>query len=44
MHHMDADREKAGRELPRNATTYIEQIYDATSHESAALRPSTPSL
>ena len=40
MHHMDADkayREKARRELYKNATNYIEQILEATSHKTAAV-------
>ena len=47
MHHMDADseyREKAWRELRKNATSYIEQILEATSHKTATVRPLTPYL
>ncbi len=43
MHHMDADkayRERAIRELHKNATSYIEQILEATSQETA-VRPPT---
>ena len=39
---MDADEtygEKAWRELHKNATSYIEQILEATSHETAAVWP-----
>ena len=42
MHHMNADktpREKA--KLYNNPTSYIEQILEATSHETTALRPPT---
>ena len=41
MHHMDADkayREKDWWELVKNAISYIEQILDPTSHETAAIR------
>ena len=47
MHHIDADktqREKARRELHKNTTTYIEQILETTSHETAVLRPPTSYL
>ena len=40
MHHMDADkacREKARRELHKNATSYIEQIMKETSYKTAAV-------
>ena len=40
MHYMNADkacREKARLELHKNATSYIEQILEATSHKTAAL-------
>ena len=40
MHHMDADKthgEKATWKLQKNATSYIEQILEATSHETAAV-------
>ena len=39
---MDADlayKEKVRRELHKNATSYIEQILEATSHKIAAVRP-----
>ena len=42
MHYMDADKaywEKSRRELHKNATSYIEQILEAASHEIAAVRP-----
>ena len=41
MHHMDANeayREKARRELHKNAASHIEQILEATSHNIAATR------
>ena len=41
---MDADlvyREKARRKSHQNATGYIEEILEATSHEAAAVRPPT---
>ena len=44
MHHMDAGlahREKARWELHKNAMCYIEQILEATSHKTAAVRPPT---
>ena len=44
---MDADKEykeKAIRELHKNATSYIEQILEATSNKAAAVRPSTSHL
>ena len=47
MHHMDNDqeyREKSWRELHKNATSYIEQILEATSHGTAAVLPPTPPL
>ena len=47
MHHMDTDkvyREKARQELHKNAMSYIEQIQEATSHETAAVRPPTSHL
>ena len=40
MQHMNAGkapREKAWRQLHKNATSYIEQILDATSHKTAVL-------
>ena len=42
MEHMDADktyREKVSRELHKNATSYIEQILEVTSHKKAAVKP-----
>ena len=42
MHHIDADkvyREKAKRELHKSTTSYTEQIREATSQETAAVRP-----
>ena len=47
MHHIDADkayREKAGQELHKNTTSQIEQILDATSYKTAAVRPPTSHL
>ena len=47
MHHMDADkayREKARWELHKNATSYIEQNLEATSHKTAPVRSSTSYL
>ena len=47
IHHMDADktyREKARRELHKNATSYTEQILEATPHEKTAARPFTSHL
>ena len=47
MHHMDADwayREKAGQELLKNATSYIEQILEATPHKTPAVQPPTSHL
>ena len=43
-HHMDADkgyREKPRLQLHKNASSYIEQILEATSHKKAAVRPPT---
>ena len=40
MHHMDAhemNREKAKLKLHKNATSYFEQILEATPHETAAV-------
>ena len=42
MHHMGADkanREKAWPEQHKNATSYIEQILEATSHKTAVVQP-----
>ena len=47
MHHMDADkthREKTRWELQENATSYIEQILEATSHETRTVWPLTSNL
>ena len=44
---MDADeayREKTGRDLYKNAPSYIEQILEATSQKTAAVRPPTSNL
>ena len=41
---MDADkayREKARREMLKNATTFVEQIQEATPHETTAVWPLT---
>ena len=45
MHHMYVEktyREKDGGELYKNAWSRIEQILEATTHETAAVRPLTP--
>ena len=47
MHHMDADKgygEKARRQLHKNATSYIEQIPEATSYKTITVRPPTTHL
>ena len=47
MHHMNTDkayREKARQKLHKNVTSYIEQILEATSHETATVRPLTSHL
>ena len=47
MHHMDADEvysEKAWRELYMNVTNFMEQILEATSHETTDVRPPTSYL
>ena len=47
MNYIDADkvyREKARQELLKNATSYIEQILEVTSHETAAVRAPTSYL
>ena len=47
MHYVNADkvyREKARQELHKNATSYTEQILEATSHKKAAVRPPTSHL
>ena len=44
---MDADetyREKGRQELLKNATSYIEQILEAISHETTAVRAPTTYL
>ena len=45
MHHTDADKtykEKARWELLKNATSYIEQIMEATSQEITTVQPPIP--
>ena len=47
MHHMGADemyREKARRKLHRNASIYIENIIEAKSHKTDAVRSPTSHL
>ena len=47
MHRIDANkayREKARRELHKNATSKMEQILEATSHKRVAIRPLTSHL
>ena len=47
MHYMDADKvywEKARLELHKNATSYIEQIQEATSHKTATVQTPTSHL
>ena len=47
MHFMDTDKvywEKISWELHKNATSYTEQILEATSHETAVIRPLTSDL
>ena len=47
MHHKDTDkayREKTRWELHKNATSYIKQILEPTSHETAAVQPPTSNL
>ena len=47
MYHMDANKtywEKARWELHKNALSYLEQIQEATSHETSAVRPLTSHL
>ena len=47
MHHMDTDKaykEKARQELHKNAMSYIEQILEATSYKTAAVKPPTSNL
>ena len=47
MHHMDADkthREKAIRELHKNAASYVEQILEATRDETTTVLQFTSNL
>ena len=47
MRCMDADkayREKARNHLYKNATSYIEQILERTSHKTVAVRPPNSNL
>ena len=47
MHHMDADyanREKARRQLHQDAKSWTEEILEATSLKTAAVRPTTTHL
>ena len=47
MHHMDTDkafREKAWRQLHKNTTRYIEQIVEAPTHKTVAVRPPSSHL
>ena len=47
MHHIDADKiheEKVQWKIPKNATSYIEQILVATPHETSAVQPLTSHL
>ena len=45
MHHIDATyKEKAWRELHKNATSYIEEILEAISQKTAAVRSPTSHL
>ena len=47
MHHMDADktyRKKARSELRKNATSYIDQIQEATPNKITAVQPTTSYL
>ena len=42
MHHMDANQtyvEKSWRQLHKNAESRTEQVLEATSHKTAAVRP-----
>ena len=44
MHHLDTNQtygEKARQQLHKNATSYIEQVVEATPHKTVAIRPST---
>ena len=47
MQHTDTEkvyREKARQELHKNAMSYIEQILEASPHETTAVRPLTSNL
>ena len=47
MHYMDADkayRTKGQWQLHKNATSYIEQILEETSHKASDIRPPTSYL
>ena len=47
IHHMDGNkmyREKSWWELNKNASSYIEQILEATLHEEIAVQPFTSYL
>ena len=47
MHHLDADkarREKAWKQLRKDATSYIKQILEASSHKTAVVRLSITHL
>ena len=47
MHHLDAGkayREKAWRQFHKDATSYIEQILEATFHKTATVRPPSTHL
>ena len=44
MHHVDANKayeEKVWQQLHKNATSYNEQVLEATPHKAAAVRPPT---
>ena len=44
MHYIDVDKthkEKARREMHKNSTSYIEQILEATPHETTVVSPLT---
>ena len=47
MHQMDTEnmyREKAWRQLHKNATSYVEQILEVTSYKITAIQPPTTHL
>ena len=47
MHHMDAEKtheEKVWWEVHKNATSYIEQLLEATPQKATAVRPLTSTL